>query len=147
MSQLRLSRWLLRLVPAFLTAALPALAYAEHFSWHPLVPCGTTGTPDCDTCLLLKLVENLISFTLFELIMPFTVIAVLVGGFLLLFSGGSEKMVSTGKQIVLYAILGFVVAFVSWVVVDEIISFFAGETFPLPWNEISCDKPLIEEGS
>jgi len=58
------------------------------------------------------LLDN-IADLLFTLSIPLLVIMLIIGGFYLLTAGGSEQKVSTGKKVITWAIIGFVVILVA----------------------------------
>ena len=61
------------------------------------------------------------------------------GGILILTAGGSPEQVNKGKKAIYHAIIGIVVAFGAWAIINTIMVLLADPgTFPWPWNEIKC---------
>lgn len=85
----------------------------------PLVPC---GGPDCDFNQLIKLIKNVINFLLFVIAAPLAAIVFAYAGFLFLTSRGNEQQISQAKQIFWSVLIGFVIAFGAWLIVDAITS-------------------------
>ena len=90
----------------------------------PLVPCGGEGEP-CNVCHLYELAHNVIDFLLWGLATPLLVIAILVGGIYWLISGGSEQKIERGKEILTSAIIGFLIAFGAWIIINTILDTLA----------------------
>ncbi|MBX2866731.1 pilin [Candidatus Kaiserbacteria bacterium] len=111
-----------------------------------LVPCGFETTPGnpatfvpCQACHLVQLTSN----TLTLLIQLGTVLAVLmivVGGFYLLSSGGSEVQRSRGKRIITNVIIGLVIMLTAWLLVDTVFKLLLSDEAQKfgVWNEIQC---------
>lgn len=102
----------------FFIIFLPFLASGQ------LVPCGT-GSGDefvpCNLCNLIVLINNIVRFLLFDLGLPIGVIAMLVAGYFFLTAGGSEQQIKQGKDTLKYAILGLIIAFGAWLIIDTIL--------------------------
>ncbi len=83
------------------------------------------------------------NFLLYDITLPMFVVAILWGGFLWLTSGGSEQRVSQGKQILGYALTGFLIAFGAWVIVNTLLDTLG---FKIPgrgnWNDTSICSEL-----
>ena len=67
------------------------------------------------------------------------VVAVIAGGVLWLTSGGSESRITMGREILWYAVIGILLAFSSWIIVNTILDTLG---FRLPinmarWNDFS----------
>jgi len=70
-----------------------SLAFAPAFvsAWvvgDPIVPCGLNDVP-CKVCHIFPLVNNVISFILLGLAMPFAVVMILLGGILMVTGAGN----------------------------------------------------------
>lgn len=120
----QITSFILLLAVAFMVFA-PAYVSAV-----PLVSCGKTdfttnppSVPDpCTTCDFFTLADTIIKFLLFSVAMPLAVIALLWGGFLLMTSGDNESKRTEGKRYITYAVIGIVVAFAGWIIVDTILT-------------------------
>ena len=103
-----------------------------------IVPASCTSS-SCGLCEFVTLIDNLIKFALFALILPVCVIAFITAGIFLLSSVGNPQRIERGKKIFLYALWGLILAFVAFLVVHIIlvtlvdpsyINFKNGITFP-----------------
>jgi len=130
----------LLLLVAFLTFG-PVIASA----WapgQPIVPCGADGNP-CKACHIFPLADNIIGFILVGLAMPFAVIMILWGGILMVTGAGNPSQLEKGKKYLTWAVIGLVVAFAGWIIVDTIIKGLAvkGGSFTFgAWNEFPACK-------
>ena len=107
----------------------------------PLVPCGTSSTHPCTLCDIFVLLRNVINLFL-TLIIFIAPILIIFGGIMLLTSAGRPEGISYGKRIITNAIIGIVLAFGAWVIINTVMVALVGENpkkgFPWPWNEIPC---------
>jgi len=101
-----------------------------------LVPCGTSTTPPCTWCHLMQLIKNVIDFLMY-IVIPLAAVMIVVGGIFIMTAGGSTERVSKGREIVTAAIVGLLIALLSWLIIDTIIKIIAGGSFG-PWNKLSC---------
>ncbi len=111
----------------FFFVFLPFLA-----SGAPLVPCGSSGGATfvpCNLCNLIVLINNIVQFLLFKLGLPIGVIAILVAGYFFLTASGSEQKIQQGKDTLKYAVLGLVIAFGAWLIIDTILRGLVSGTF------------------
>lgn len=81
--------------------------------------CPKTG---CGFNELLKLVNKVIHFILFDLAMPIAAIMFAYAGFLLLTSGGNPETKNKAKKIFWNVFIGFVIALAAWLIVKTILS-------------------------
>ncbi|PIS13634.1 MAG: hypothetical protein COT67_00810 [Candidatus Tagabacteria bacterium CG09_land_8_20_14_0_10_41_14] len=127
------------LVPFFTAIVIlaPLLVFAGG-----LVPCGGKTEPDCDFCQLAKLIDEVINFILFNLALPVSVIALIAAGIIFLTGGDSPEKIKRGKDIFKYTIIGLVIAFSAWLIVDTILRGLVTKDYldSLPWNEFpACE--------
>jgi hypothetical protein len=120
------------------------LAYAG-FVTEPIVPCGREGQPDCTLCHLWHLASNIINFISFNLAIPAAVLLFVAAGVIFLISGGSEEKVTLAKSIFTNTVIGLVIIFCSWMLIDTLIKTIANPGFTEAgevvwfWNEFpSC---------
>jgi len=128
------------LVILFVGLILPQVVLAGRFPFEgPLVPCGTEANPEkCGICHFFKLAQNIIDLfiTLIVFIAPLMIV---IGGVILLTSSGIPEKAGYGKRIITYTVIGMVIAFTAWVVINTIMLRLANpEVVPMPWNEIKC---------
>jgi hypothetical protein len=105
-----------------------------------LVPCGTSTTPPCTWCHLMLLIKNIIDL-LMNIVFPLAAVMIVIGGIMIMTAGGSTERVSRGKQILTAAVIGLLIALLSWLVIDTIIKVLATGWDGLkvgPWNKLSC---------
>ena len=105
--------------PAFVSAAI--------------VPCG--HNVDCTLCHLWQLFSNLINFLIFNISLPVAGFLFIVAGVLYLVSGGNEGKVRTAKSIFMNTVIGLVIIFTSWLVVDTLLKTVATGEFSGAWND------------
>jgi hypothetical protein len=109
-----------------------------------LVPCGRTDPVTgkiinpCNICHFYILIHNIINFLLFKILTPLAVLAMLVGGLILLTSGGSEKSVTRGKAILTYTVIGIVLAFGAWLIINTILGNLLRPEYK-PWQAFPAD--------
>ena len=108
-----------------------------------LVPCGTSANPaQCNPCHLWLLADNVINFILW-MSLPILVIALLYGGIIWLISVGNTANVQRGKTIIFNAIVGILIAFMGWLIVDSIIKTLAAGRPVAAWNTApSCEMAI-----
>src|SRR3989344_5479671 len=100
--------------------AIPFISFAQG-----LVPCGNPGQDPCNTCFAFKLLHNVIQYGFLYILLPATAIAFLIGGVLMLTAAGNETQVTRARSILWNTIIGILIAFASWVIVNTIISTIA----------------------
>lgn len=110
------------------------LVYAG-FVNGPLVPCGRTGMPECNLCHLWNLGSNIINFIVFNLSIPIATLLFVVAGFIFLISGGNEKRVDLAKTIFTNVVIGLVIIFCSWLLIDTLLKTIASSEFSGAWNK------------
>jgi hypothetical protein len=112
-----------------------------------MVPCGRADnnpatpwddTDPCNFCFLLMLISEITNF-LITLAAAVAVLALVVAGFLFITSAGNEERRTSAKRALKLTIIGFVVIFISWLMIDFILTAW-GYLDPLggKWNVI-CD--------
>ena len=104
-----------------------------------LVPCGGESEPDCTWCHLFQLFKNVIDFALM-IIFPLAAIMMVYGGFLMMTAGDNQGRFGDGKNALKAAVIGILIALLSWLVLDTIFKIVAPgfEGKFGPWNELSC---------
>ena len=111
-------------------SALPASAQG-------LVPCGYGSLPACTPCHLWVLAKNIIWYLLFVLALPILVVVILVAGIMLLTAGGNPGTVTKAKSMLTKGVLGIMLAFGAWLIVNTIINTLAEGRVTAAWNTIS----------
>ncbi|MBI3089003.1 MAG: hypothetical protein HYY99_01975 [Candidatus Colwellbacteria bacterium] len=96
-----------------------------------LVPdCGgidpITGQPQpqCTENDFIALIVKVINFAIHDIAFPLVVLFFLIGGFLLLTSGGSPNRIEQGKKAMTGAVIGLVIVLTSVVLINTLIATF-----------------------
>ncbi len=84
-----------------------------------LVPCGDNGR--CTWADFEKMIGNIVGFILFTIVPVVAGLMFVIGGIILLVSGGSPELKSLGKKIMITTIIGTVIAYGAWVIIDFIL--------------------------
>jgi len=105
------------------------------FVTDPIVPCGTKASPSsCTLCHLWHLASNIINFISFNLAIPIATLLFVVAGILFLTSGGNEQRVGLAKSIFTSVVIGLLIIFCSWLLIDTLLKTIASGTFSGAWN-------------
>jgi len=123
-----------------------------------LVPCGRkTDDPittdicecyPCELCHIFVLFKRIVDWVTVYIIIPLAILMFVVGGVFLLTAAGDPGRISGGKKILKTTIMGLIIIFVAWVIVNTIVTFASTGSVPGPgqvgqilgqsWNEIAC---------
>ena len=113
-----------------------------------LIPCGKncddpdTGdwveTDDCDLCDMVLMGQLIIEFLL-KISAVAALLAIAFGGILYIFAAGSPGTIDKAKTIIKYTLIGFLIVFISWAIIDTILVMF-GYIDPIggDWYSINC---------
>lgn len=120
---------------------LPTLVLAQGTGiWEGTTCAATseTGGPNeaCTFCDALVVIQNVIIY-LTEIAATISVGMMIYGAFRMMIAGGSEGSVSAARQIIINALLGFVITVSAWVIINTILHFLSGGV-DFPWNAIEC---------
>src|SRR4030043_431574 len=90
-----------------------------------LRPCPGVTPPEsanrCTLCDIFKLAQNIINFIL-AAIFVIAPIFVIAGGIMMLTSAGEPDKVSRGKKAITSAIIGLIIALLSWVIINVVLN-------------------------
>lgn len=111
MNMKKISKYLL--IVAFI--AVPSIVFAQG-----IVPAGCQTGP-CGFCDFVTLIDNLIKFALFVIILPVCVIAFITAGIILLSAVGNPQKIERGKKIFFYALWGLILAFAAFLIIHIIL--------------------------
>jgi hypothetical protein len=106
----------------FLMLVVPVLSFAAG-----LVPCGTndSATPltnhPCEFKDFMTLINNVIRFILFDMVVPIAAIMFFYAGFELVTSGGSTEKKGIAKKVFTNAVKGLVLAAGAWLIIRTIL--------------------------
>jgi len=105
---------------AFMIVFLMLLVPVFSFAAGGLVTCDGA---DCDFNALMELVNEVIRFILFNMVVPIAAIMFAYAGFLLVTAGGETAGARTkAKTIFTNAVIGLVLAVASWLIIRTILS-------------------------
>ena len=116
-------------------ALLPVVAVAAG-----LVPCGGFGQNPCTWCDLLQLAKNVIDFLMY-IIFPLAAIVIVWGGIVIMTARDSAEKAKKGRAIITAAVVGILIALLSWLILDTIFKVVAvgwDATGIGPWNQLKC---------
>jgi len=95
----------------------------------PIVPCGLSENSDktaynetdpCTLCLLWQTISNIINFISFNLSLPVAALLFIIAGILFVVAGSDEKKVDLAKTIFKNTVIGLVIIFCSWLLIDTL---------------------------
>lgn len=113
----------------------------QAWALDPLVPCGREGTPDCQTCDILKLVKNISDFILTYLVPGLATLFFLWAGFLILLGGGIPSQVQSGKNIFKTTVYGIAIMMLAWLIVNTVLRTVAGDqNIANEWWKLECQE-------
>ena len=100
---------ILFLIPV-LTNAVPAQ--------EPLVPC---NGPNCTIESFFIMLARIFNFIVWYIATPLAILSLTIGGVMILISAGNPQWLQTGKETIKWAIVGLVLVFCSWLIVNFIL--------------------------
>ena len=83
-----------------------------------LVPC----TDNCTIDDFFTMLASVYSFIVNDIATPLAIIAVTIGGILMMISAGNPNMMSLGKKIFWSAVIGLTLAFCSYLIIKFVLS-------------------------
>jgi|GEM_PF-1629107 len=113
---------------------VPAIASAQ----IPGVPIVPQCNGPCQSCDILKGVDNLMKFAVFLA----TVIATLMlvyAGFLYIGSSVSVSNIEKAHKVFFNVIIGFIIILVAWLIVATLLRTFTQQASYTPWDQITCN--------
>lgn len=116
----------------------------------PLLPCGVTGPNgeppvdclECGICGLLMLGQRIIYLMLSLLIFIVAPVRFIWGGFYILVSRGSGEMVNRGRQIITHTVIGLLIGFSAFLIIQTFLWLLGGNG--LSWPNINCQRTLFD---
>lgn len=141
-------------VAAFLLALIAASApFAVHADVvderQGIVRCGGPDQPACSVCELFHTANRIVNFSLFNLLVPLATIMLIVGGIMMITSGGSSTQLLRAKNLLQNVLIGIFLAFAAWAIVNTIlVAIVKPGTLGRPWNQFpGCQGPATNAGS
>ena len=102
------------------------------FVTDPIVPC----TDDCTLCHLWHLASNIINFLSFNLAIPLSILLFVAAGVMFLISGGNQEKVALARSIFTNTVIGLVIIFCSWMLIDTLIKSIATSGTTEAWDVV-----------
>jgi type IV secretory pathway VirB2 component (pilin) len=102
------------LLSLLLITFIPFLAKADG-----LVPCSGL---DCTISSFFQLLLNIYNFIVWDIATPLAVIALTIGGIFMMISAGNPELMGKGKKTLYAAIIGLVLVFGSWLIINTILN-------------------------
>jgi FtsH-binding integral membrane protein len=87
-----------------------------------LVPCGTSDCP-CTFCNIFALIDNILDFVIFNILLPVAALILIIGGFFLLIAGGNPEQFNRAKSILTAAVIGLVIIFVAFIFIGTFLKY------------------------
>ncbi len=113
---------------------LPFFFIPETSFAAPLVPC---NGPDCGTCELVKLGNNIITW-LVSVMAVICALVIVFAGFKMVTSAGNSGEITKAKEMIANTLIGFIILLAAWLIVDTIMKMFVNTSVVGPWNRIEC---------
>ena len=85
------------------------------------VPCGQDPSCPCEIEDFFAMLGRIYTFLVLNIATPLAILALTIGGILILISAGNPKLLQTGKDIFRAAVIGLVLVFCSWLIIDLIL--------------------------
>lgn len=112
---------------SFLTFLLLGLLIIPVFSSaQGLVPCGNgdpsqPGFQPCTLDSFFVLIQNIFTFIVWDISTPLAGLLIVAGGVMLIFSAGNPSYVSTGKNMIYGALIGWFLVWGSYLIIDTVL--------------------------
>ncbi len=151
-------------------------ADSTNVCYEGLVPCGKEvnvggswengecvgGVPTfirCQFCHFFVMLDAIIDFVLFQLVPPIAILMLVIGGAMFMFAhlGGAEalpgggaggpKMLSQAKKLITSVIIGLIIIFAAWIIIDLFFSLIGVADWTglqEGWFTINCQVQLPE---
>lgn len=113
-----------------------------NFALAGIVPCGTSEYPEpCTPCHFFLAFKNIFDFIITYLAPPVAGLMFLIGGIILLTAGGSEEGRARGKKVFTSTVIGLVIIYTAWLLIDSLIIMIAKNVegyVPAEWWQVQC---------
>ena len=111
---------------------MPAFSFAE-----ALVQCDNSKGKPCDFYALMSLVNRVIHFVLFDMVVPIAAIMFIYAGFLMVTAGGEAAGARTkAKSIFTNAVLGLIIAVAAFLIIRTVLSILGYEASWIGFNPL-----------
>ena len=103
-----------------------------------LVPCGGPGEPECNLCLFVQMIVNIIQW-LWAFVAVLAMVFIIVGGFMYIFSAGNPELMARAKNVLTWAIVGFVITLCAWLIINMVMQALEYDKADTWWQiELTC---------
>ena len=133
------------LLPQITLAGEYKLADGTSVCYEGLVPCGKEvmvggtwqngkcvgGTPMlvyCQFCHFFVMIDGIFDFVLIYIVPPIAVLMLVVGGIMFYFAGGNPNLLTQGKNLIKYAVIGIFIAYGSFMIVGFVLEVLGAST-------------------
>jgi len=82
-------------------------------------PCGGPEEPECTISMFVQMIVNIITW-LWSFVAVLALVFIIVGGFMYIFSAGNPELMARAKNILTWAILGFVISVCAVLIVNMV---------------------------
>jgi len=121
------------LVLFLIPALIPATVSAQGF-----VQCGNPGQKCCTICDFFDTLARIYNFLVINIATPLAVLSITIGAAVMIVSAGNPNIHGLGKKILYAAIIGLVLVYLSWIIINTILSSL-GFQLGSWWNpHLSC---------
>jgi len=105
-----------------------------------LVPCGNTPDDPCTFCDFFVMINNIIQFVMTRIVPVVAVLMLVIGGVMFFFGGAKPDMLIQAKGIITSVVIGLVIIFCAWVIVNTVLTKTGIVKSPslLNWYKIEC---------
>jgi hypothetical protein len=104
-----------------------------------LVPCGGNGEPACQSCHVITLANNVITW-LITFLSVVAVMAIVYNGFQLVTSQGDTSRWTNAKKMFVNIVIGIILILAAWLIVDTILKGLTGQGLT-GFSSVQCIDP------
>ena len=131
MSKMQKIKKIIISLSVFLFLLAPALSFAES-----LVPCDNSKGNPCDFNQLMNLVNTVIHFVLFNMVIPIAAIMFVYAGFLMVTAGGESGARTKAKDTFTNVVIGLIIAVAAFLIIRTILSIVGYEGSWIGFNPL-----------
>ena len=87
-----------------------------------LVTCGNSGGAQCTIGDFFTMLGKIYDFIVKDIATPLAIIAITIGGIMMMISAGNPNLMATGKKIFWSAVIGLALVFCSWLIINTVLT-------------------------
>lgn len=106
----------------FILLIIPVVSFGDQTPNPGLVNCGKENSDPCDFGDFMLLVDTIIKFILYKMVIPIAAIMFAYAGFELVSSGGSTEKRGIAKKIFTNTVIGLIIVVAAWLIIKTILS-------------------------